>query len=202
MGSRALVAAVSALALWPLAGSASAATDRCRTHEKVVLTSPRVEIWAGEPARICHRPTGRVTAVEEVLPIADPDVDDRAAARRAIDTGGDYVGYAWDYDDEECGYGGLSLMNARTGEIGYLRSNKCDFYTRFRRVVVRPSGAIAWGEYQTILVCRSGCEAARSQRSYSEVLARGRDVETRSLRETRTGIAWRERGRWRRERVR
>jgi hypothetical protein len=192
--------------VYPVVSSAGAAPpDLCDTRGEIVLTSPRVEVWAATsrtPARICHRPTGLVTQPEDEPPIADPDVDDRKAARRSIDTGGDYVGYAWESNDEECGYGGVVLVNARTGQAGWPRIYKCGSYTRFRRVVVRPSGAIAWGELHSIVVCRASCEEARSAPSTREVVARGRGVDTRSLRETRPGVAWRQRGRWRREPLR
>jgi hypothetical protein len=183
-----LILAVSSAA----AGPVTASPDRCSTTAAVTFRSPRIEVWATERPSICHRPTGKVTTPANEPPIAGFDRDRPRAARQSTDAAGDYIGYAWESPEDECGYSGITLVNARTGAVGAPQAYRCGFFTRFRRVVVKATGAIAWSERHSIVACRTGCDADGATHV---VLASASGVDTRSLRDAPRGVRWRQSGR-------
>src|SRR5215218_11002378 len=117
---RMLAGSLCAVALCSVAVPAAASPDRCSTRAEVSFRSPRIEVWATQPVRICHRPTGRLTRPFNEPPIAGYDADRPRAARESIDAAGDYLGYAWESPEDDCGYSGIALVNARTGVVRSL----------------------------------------------------------------------------------
>jgi hypothetical protein len=111
---------------------------------------------------------------------------------------GDFMAYAFQEDGEDC-HTGVEVIDGRTGMDSAPQVHRCGYWTRFKRVVVLPNGAVAWSERVSIIACRSRCAELRPPDNV--VLARSRAVVTRSLRATRGGVKWLEGGRWHRARL-
>lgn len=149
---------------------------------------------AVEISYACYVPTQRPTYL----------LDDPAVIPPSVRISGEYAAFIWgspegadDYSD------GIDLVNARTGRVSTVTIYDTGTENRFKGLVLKHTGALAWSERRRIYVCRAACVGARRDvvRAGTRLVAHGPAVDARSLMPIRGGIRWRERGRWRTARL-
>jgi hypothetical protein len=148
---------------------------------------------------VCHRPTGRRTTTGH-----DPvSYYYRYFAPHTVAIAGDYAAFSWDEPEGDEQYAGVLLVDAATGRAKNATLAVDATFGRFRRIVLKPSGGLAWSERHRIFACPSPCLPDDPLGfPQPQKLARGLRVDGESLRGTATGIAWREGSRRRRANLR
>lgn len=130
----------------------------------------------------CYRPTRERTMLTNDLPETG-GFGRRYFAGGVISIAGEYTAYAWDDGD----FTGVALVDARTGVQSVVDIYDTPSWQRFKRVLQKASGRVAWSQRGRIRVCRTNC---LSETPAAETVANSRQIEPRSLRGTRSGIAW------------
>lgn len=120
-----------------------------------------------------------------------------------VQVSGRFAAFSTEDPSGDCGFGGLVIVNTRTGAEGAVDDERCGYETQFRSFVLRSSGALAWKRGRRIFTCAGACRAAAIEptRFAQPTAVVTRNADPRSLRLTRTGISWRERGRRRTARL-
>jgi hypothetical protein len=156
--------------------------------QRVEKAGPRPDDGVSVYYRVCHRPTGRISAL-----LRDDPVTVRISGR--------FVAYTWDSPEDDCGYGGLDIVDARSGRQSTAGIRKCGYEQQFRPFVVKPSGALAWMQGRRVLLCRICFTEDEFSVARPATLASGSTVARHSLRGTRRGVVWRQAGSWRGRRL-
>ena len=173
-----------------LTGSVQATPRPCQPLKGQIVVARSAAVVVSENrgyvgSWMCHRASGRRTLLQN-----DPSV---------VRIAGTMVAFSWDSPEDDCGYGGLDVADARSGRQGAAGFRKCGFEHQFRPCVVKSSGAVAWMDGRHVRLCRV-CFTEDDDSavvSTTVTLARGPDVARHSLRGTRRGIVWRQAGHWR-----
>jgi hypothetical protein len=188
------------------ATSASAELGRCQPWkdyrvvgqgaESVVL----LQRTGLERVQVCHKPTGHRMYPDNDLGILSTD---KVIGVQFV---GPYVVYSWDTPVDDCGYSGLSLINAKARYEALLEIQECGESEDFDPVIVKRSGTVVWTYRKAIYACEAACRTSRRDPRTDPVpprlIAKGQSLRPSTLRSTPRGIAWQQGGRVRHARIR
>jgi hypothetical protein len=166
--------------------------------ESVVLVLVRRGTY--ERVQVCHKPTGRRTYPDNDLGVLSN------YELVGVQFRGPYVVYSWDTPVDDCGYSGLSLINAKAGYDALLEIRKCGYSDDFDPVILKPSGTVVWTYHKSIYACEGACRVSRrdvrDDALPPRLIAREPSLRPSTLRSTPRGIAWRQGSRVHHARIR